>query len=206
MLDGIKGTNENVEKPKGASQEFKKAAITFQELGEGRLASLTPESAGWLEQMGRESDQLAQINAQKAAELEGWIKMVPQSVRDVISKNPASLVEDADNYIKYGAPFLKSMPYLGSLLTIGIEASDVVSGEKGVGTASVDAGADIAGAAVGGAAGEAAGSLVGGMLAGAEAGFIGGSEVPGMGNIVGGVVGGFVGSGAVKDVVGWFAG
>jgi hypothetical protein len=210
VLDGIKGTHEQATELLEKSDEFSEAASTYQQFAEGHAAMLTPQQLQLLDRLGKESDQLAQINAAKATQLEKWIKAVPQDVRQWVARNPSTLVTDSSTFLKYGKPFLKGMPYLGSALTISSEGVDVALGDKSVGSAAADAGADIGGSAVGSVVGEGAGGVLGGMLAGAEVGFIGGTEVPGLGNavgaVVGGVVGGFAGSTAAKSIVHFFTG
>jgi len=214
LLDAIKGTQEGAEKLSKQADEFREAAATYQKLADGHLTTLTQADLAFLNRLGHESDQLATLNETKATELERWINLIPAKARTAIAASPIRLVEDSDNYLKYLKPYLKGMPYIGSVLTVGTEASDVFSGEKSLGGAVADGGAEIAGSAAGTVAGEAAGTVAGGwvagMLAGAEAGFIGGTAEPGLGNVVGGIAGGIaggiVGAEGVKKILHFFTG
>jgi hypothetical protein len=205
FLDSIKGSREGASELLDKANEFHEAAQTYQNFATGHVNLLSPGEVALLNRLGQESDALEAINKAKATELESWIKVVPASVRNIIAKNPGQLISDSSTYLKYLKPYLKGMPYVGSVLTVGAEAADVMSGEKSVGRAVGDGAAEIAGSAAGGAAGEAAGGFFAGMLSGAEAGAVAGSVEPGGGNavgaIVGGVIGGFVGGEAVKHVV-----
>jgi len=140
---------------------------------------------------------LAALNEAKATQLEQWVDRVPVKVRNAIALNPAKLVEELRQLHQYLKPYLRGMPYVGSVLTVGTEAYDVLSGEKSLGKAAADGSAEIAGTAGGTAAGEVAGTAAGGwvagMLSGAEVGFIGGTAEPGLGNVVGGIAVGIVG-------------
>jgi uncharacterized protein YukE len=214
LLDAIKGTQEGADKLSEEAEKFREAAATYQKLADGHLTTLTQADLAFLNRLGHESDQLAALNEVKATELEKWISLVPKDVRDFVAKNPAQLVKNSDSYIKYLKPYLRGMPYVGSVMTIGTEAYDALSGEKSLGQAAADGGAEIAGSAAGTAAGEAAGTAAGGwvagMWAGAEAGFIGGTAEPGLGNIVGGIAGGIaggiIGAEGAKKVLHFFTG
>ena len=214
LLDAIKDSREGAEALLSRAESFREAADTFQKFANGHLVLLTAAEAALLNRLGNESDELAEANELKATQLEKWVSSVPEGVRKAIASNPGNLVEDSGNYLKYLKPYLKGMPYVGSVLAIGSEAFDVYDGEKSLGKAAADAGADITGSAAGGAAGEAAGSAAGGWLAGmwsgAEAGFIGGTAEPGIGNIVGGitggVIGGFLGAEGAKKLLHFFSG
>ncbi|GDY33886.1 hypothetical protein [Gandjariella thermophila] len=134
VLDAVKGTHEQATELLNKSDEFSNAAQTYQKFATGNVAILTPQEVQLLERLGKESDQLAQINSAKAGQLEQWIKAIPEDVRKAIAKNPSTLITDSSMYLKYAKPYLKGMPYAGSALTILSEGFDVANGEKSVGS------------------------------------------------------------------------
>ena len=85
-----------------------------------------------------------------------------------------------------GRGLLKRLPLIGSLLSLGFMASDVMASEGGEGTR------EEKDRSTGSAVGRGVGSL-GGMAAGAAAGAALGSIVPGLGTAIGGIIGGVVG-------------
>lgn len=210
FLDAIKGSHQGAQEFLEKADEFREAADTYQKFATGHLELLSPSEVALLNRLGTESDQLANINASKATQLEKWVNLVPKSVRTMIAANPSTLVEDSGNYLKYFKPYLKGMPYVGSAITVLSEGVDVADGEKSLGRAAADAGADIAGTAGGGAVGEAAGGFWGGMLSGAELGAEGGTAAePGLGTafggLLGGVIGGIAGAQAMHQIVNYAA-
>lgn len=85
-----------------------------------------------------------------------------------------------------GRGLLKRLPLIGSLLSLGFMASDVMASESGEGTR------EEKDRSTGSAVGRGVGSI-GGMAAGAAAGAALGSIVPGLGTAIGGIIGGVVG-------------
>ncbi|MBE9374811.1 hypothetical protein IQ251_10180 [Saccharopolyspora sp. HNM0983] len=91
---------------------------------------------------------------------------------------------DASRYVKGGSKIargagsvLRGLPYVGTVATVGSEASDYATGTDTAGEAAADAGASLTGGAVGGAVGAAAGSAI----------------CPGVGTVVGGALGSMAG-------------
>ena len=85
-----------------------------------------------------------------------------------------------------GRGLFKRLPLIGSLLSLGFMASDVMASEGGEGTR------EEKDRSTGSAVGRGVGSI-GGMAAGAAAGAALGSIVPGLGTAIGGIIGGVVG-------------
>lgn len=85
-----------------------------------------------------------------------------------------------------GRGLLRRLPLIGSLLSLGFMASDVMASEGGEGTR------EEKDRSTGSAVGRGVGSI-GGMAAGAAAGAALGSIVPGLGTAIGGIIGGVVG-------------
>ncbi|HEX5402337.1 MAG TPA: hypothetical protein VFX16_08555 [Pseudonocardiaceae bacterium] len=154
------------------AQRMQQLAVDSELTDAGRAAAAR---AGQLASAG------AQETAAEAARMEKAVDKVPESVRDLIAKNPGALLEDSSGLLKLGKGALKGIPYVGTgaaLLFGGIEVAD---GSETPGQAVAETGMSLAGGIAGGMAGMEVGSIVG-------------SVVPIVGTTAGGVIGTIAGS------------
>jgi hypothetical protein len=132
----------------------------------------------------------------RAQKFERWVKVVSEKQRLALTNYPGRGVAEnnsshsKDARLPAGASrIVRSMPYVGSLLTVGNEAYGAYKGEQSWGRAAADASA----------------TIVGGGLGGALVGAAAGSAFGPVGALVLGVAGGFGGAKFATDIVAGFS-
>lgn len=166
------------------------ASTLFQRFATGNIVDLTDAEKAILTRAAAQSGATAETYAQRVRMYEKWISGVPQEVRAAVASYPSfSALKAANSGLAAGAhTALKATPYVGSVVTIGMEAWNAKQGTQSWPKAAAKAGAAITGTTAGSVAGAVLGSFV---------------PVPGatvVGGVVGGVFGGWAGSYVVDRV------
>lgn len=132
----------------------------------------------------------------RAQQFEKCVKVVPERVRDIVSRYPAQkaaeqLAEHSNMKLpQVASSMLRSTPYVGALLTASSEAIGAAKGEESWGRAAADTGAAIAG----------------GWIGGALTGAVAGSAFSPLGSVILGTIGGIGGASFAQDIVAGIAG
>lgn len=171
----------------------------FDDYATGKAATATPGELVELAKAARKARFDAAVHTMRADQFDLWIRTEPEYVRKGVTAYPGkgaldNLPEHVSAGTKLGAKMLRSMPYLGSGLTIVLESKDALSGEQSWGKAVADSAANIGGGAVG---------SIGTVAAVSGAFALAGSTLGPLGTLVAGTIGGIAGAIGGQAVADW---
>ncbi len=179
-LNTVKASTEAADALFDKARSWDSAASEIQSRAESKPAGFA-KYADKAAEAGREKASTARTQATRAQKMGG--PLGPKA-RSAISANAGDMVKGTSKAASVGRNFVRGVPFVGTVASVGSGAWDVAMG-KDPWDAAKDTGAEIAGGAAGGAA---AGAALG-------------SVFPGVGTVIGGVAGGIVGSWAAKKGV-----
>lgn len=172
------------------------AAQFFDDWAAGTRISMSDADKKLLEWAANEARGNGYAYTQRAREFTRYVNKVPESVRKWVAAYPGkkaldALPEEAAAKLRGAKAVLKGMPYLGSGLTLVLEARGAIVGEQSWGETAVDSALTIGGGALGAAAASAAAAAVWGAPLGP------------VGSFVTGTLGGLAGAIAGQEVADW---